>query len=245
MRFRVMALTLGLFAALNAAPVQAGFIANGSFESGFTDWTTIGNASIETVAFGVTPTNGTNQARISTFAGSVSVAGLNTFLDLTPGTIASLRPNPSQGSGFKQTIIGNAGDVLTFDWNFLTNEPTPSGSFNDFAFWSLTSEQGGALLADTFSAPFLTGTAGFNEQLGYRTTSYTLTTSGTFTLGFGVVDVGDTNVGSALLVDNITFAGIANPTPAPATLLIVGVSLGCTALGSLLRRARQTPKAVA
>jgi hypothetical protein len=116
---------------------------NGGFETGdFTGWTTLGETSIETSAFGSGPTQGTSQASLSTegaaFAGSI----IEEFLGLDPGSLDNLGtsldflPFPggvaSQGSAIRQTFTANAGDLLTFDWNFLTNEPSLFPTFNDF-----------------------------------------------------------------------------------------------------------------
>ncbi|MBD2362419.1 PEP-CTERM sorting domain-containing protein [Anabaena minutissima FACHB-250] len=53
------------------------------------------------------------------------------------------------------------------------------------------------------------------------------TTAGTYTLGFGVVDVGDTTVNSALLVDNVKLT----PVPEPTTMfgILMGMGFGYAA----------------
>jgi hypothetical protein len=174
------------------------------FESGnFTNWTTIGDASIETASLGTSPTEGNFQALITTDFPSVPDTALENFLGLSVGTIDSLgNGNATEGSALKlNPITVQAGDVVSFDWNFLTNEGTPSSFFNDFAFVSIspsfTSE-----LADTNSVFVLSPTP-FFEETGYRTFEYRFTTAGTYTIGFGVADVGDTAVGSGLLVDDL------------------------------------------
>jgi hypothetical protein len=108
--------------------------------------------------------------------------------------------NATEGSAMKlSTITVAAGSTLTFDWNFLTNEATPS-SYNDFAFVSIN---GLRELADTNSTFALSPTV-FNEQTGYKQFSYTFRAAGTYTIGLGVVDAGDKTVDSALVVDNFS-----------------------------------------
>lgn len=183
-------------------------IENGGFETGtFVDWQTIGDTSIQTDEFGTNPSAGSFQALLtngfSDSGGSVVNSDLEQFLNLTPGVINSLgNGDVTEGSAIKQTFTANEGDILTFDWNFLTNEATPEETFNDFAFFSITPFT--LELTDTTS-PLFTETLvpDFNEETGYQTTSIAISESGTYTLSFGIVDVGDDIVDSALLVDNI------------------------------------------
>jgi Ca2+-binding RTX toxin-like protein len=173
------------------------------FESGnFTNWATLGNASIQTAAFGTPPTEGNFQALITTASPAVSDAALENFLGLNAGAIDALgNGNATEGSALKlNTITVQAGEVVSFDWDFLTDEGTPS-FFNDFAFVSITPALVSEL-ADTSSVFALSPTP-FNQETGYQTFEYKFTTAGTYTVGVGVVDVGDTVVDSGLLVDNL------------------------------------------
>ncbi|MDJ0745135.1 MAG: pre-peptidase C-terminal domain-containing protein [Xenococcaceae cyanobacterium MO_167.B27] len=183
-------------------------IENGSFETGtFVDWERIGDTSIQTAEFGTNPSDGIFQALLtngfSDSGSSVVDSDIEEFLNLTPGVLDSLgNGDVTEGSAIKQTFTANAGDILTFDWNFLTNEATPEDTFNDFAFFSITPFT--LELADTTS-PLFTDTLvrDFSEETGYQTTSIAISESGTYTLSFGIADVGDDSVDSALLVDNI------------------------------------------
>ena len=188
-----------------------GFIGNGSFETGdFSNWNTIGDTSIETEDLGVFPTDGTSQALITSGAsdsgGSVVDSDLEEFFDLPIGSLDGLTGgDATEGSAIKQTFTAEAGDVVSFDWNFLTNESTPNGSFNDTGFVSVngfTFE-----LADT-SADFsdAADVEGFSSQTGTETLTFSIATAGTYTIGFGAVDVGDSAVDSGLAIDNINIA---------------------------------------
>ncbi len=174
-----------------------------SFETGdFTDWTVLGDTNIETTNFGVNPTDGNYQALLTSGYSSVSNLQLEAFLGLNSGELDSLiSDNATEGSAIKGEVTVEAGDTLKFDWNFLTNEGTPT-YYNDFAFVSI-SDGHLSELADTNST-FNFSNSGFNEETGYGSFSYQFTNSGTFTIAVGVSDAVDGVVDSALLVDNFS-----------------------------------------
>jgi len=181
---------------------------NGSFETGdYQGWNTIGDTSIETDHLGIFPTDGHKQALITTgdsdAGGSVVDGDLEEFLDLKHGSLDNLvHGDAVEGSVIKQTFTVEAGDVVSFDWNFLTNESTPDATYNDTAFFSLN---GFTLeLADT-NAHFQHAdhVDGFDEQTGEQTLTFSIAKAGTYTIGFGVVDVGDDSVDSGLVIDNL------------------------------------------
>ncbi|NEO69492.1 hypothetical protein [Moorena sp. SIO3H5] len=181
----------------------------GGFESSdFTNWQTIGDAIIETEVFGISPTQGSYQALITNGNQSVSIAQLESFLGLNTTELDQLgNGNVNQGSAIQFIpITVEAGDILRFDWNFITNENTSNNVYNDFAFVSISS--GDVLeLADTTS-DFVASTTSFNSQTGYKTFTYEFTTAGTFTFSIGVVDMADSTVDSGLLIDNLTLNGL-------------------------------------
>jgi hypothetical protein len=225
---------MGFSSLLGASPSHAAII-NGGFETGnFTGWTTIGNASIQTSAFGSGPTEGTFEALVSTAEPTVSASTLETFLGVAPGSLNDLgNGNATAGSAIKQTFAANAGDILNFDWNFLTNEFTsPTNFYNDFSFVSLGLV---STLADTRAPIFLSGTpTPFNQQTGFKTFSFTVPTTGTYTLGIGVTDVADTVVDSGLLVDKVKLTSVPEPT---STLGVL--AFGAFGASSLLKRKQQ------
>ena len=215
-------------------------IANGSFETGdFESWNTIGDTSIETGDLGIFPTEGTQQALItngfSDAGGSVEDLDLEEFLDLVPGSLDGLvGGDATEGSAIKQTFTAEAGDVVSFDWNFLTNEFTPDATFNDTAFLSVN---GFTLeLADT-GEDFINASnvAQFNEQTDTQTLTFSIAAAGTYTIGFGVVDVTDEVVDSGLVIDNVAIQSLSSAnftgsldasgsTSSPSVDLILGES---------------------
>ena len=220
----ISATAISLLASSTSA---SGVVLNGSFETGdFTDWTTTGDTSIQDSGFGVTPTNGNYQAALQTHAimTGTSAAGLESFLGLSSGTLTN--SGATEGSAIQQTIGANTGDVLSFDYNFLTDEVPGNSDFNDFAFFTLNNNF--ISLADTLSPElFSPSFSSFAAETGYQSFSYTFTNSGTYTLGFGVVDVdntggGDTGVNSGLLVDNVK----TTPVPEPMTIFGSLAALG-------------------
>jgi hypothetical protein len=246
-RLRGPVAALAVAAVLGAAGsgrARADFI-NGSYETGtFSGWTTIGRTSIQTAAFGVTPTDGTFQALATNTTDSVSASGLETFLGLSAGSLTTLvrggggdpTTTAIEGSGIKQTVTANAGDVLTFAWDFLTRENLPDAFSNDTAFIAIN----GMIfrLANTFSSGFSPAPAatGFLDHTGYRTGfSFTIPSAGSYLVGVGVVDAGDNSIDSGLLVDNFV---LRTGVPEPASVALLGLGgLGFWSLG------RRRPKA--
>lgn len=169
---------------------------NGGFESGnFTGWQTIGNTTIE------------NQQALLTSNG-VPLSDLETFLGPLNLSLNSLgNGDVVRGTAIKQTFTALAGDVLTLDWNFLTNEREfGEASLNDFAFYTLSNSA--TELADTgypngTGSGFVASLPPFSNQTGLRSASIPIPSSGTYTLALGVVDVDFANVNSGLVVDNV------------------------------------------
>ncbi|MCA2588141.1 MAG: PEP-CTERM sorting domain-containing protein, partial [Microcystis sp. M34BS1] len=228
--FKLPTLTLIAVASLLASNPEASpaAIVNGSFETGnFSDWNTTGQTSVETSSFQVTPANGSYQAVLQTcvFVGAcddnqplTNASNLESFLSLSSNQLSNLFV--TEGSAIKQTITANAGDILSFSWNFLTDEDAADVDYRDFAFFTLNNTL--YSLADTQSSfPINPSFSHLTKETGYQPYTITISVSGDYILGFGVVDVDKTGGGnatgnSALLVDNIKLTNIAK-VPEPDT----------------------------
>lgn len=227
-------LTLSSVAALVFGDVLkvSAAVLNSSFESGnFQSWSTAGQVTVEDANFGVTPQDGTYQAVLETLQDTTEVGGsdLENFLGLTVGSLTDL--GVTEGSAIKQTVTLKAGDIISFSWNFLTDQDPSENSYNDLGFFVLN---GFTPLADTTEAANLSLFTRLSRETGYKTASITVQAAGIYLLGFGVVDVdktdsGDTAVNSALLIDNISVTSV----PEPLTLLGVATA---ALLGTVFKR---------
>lgn len=164
-------------------------------------------------------------------AQTASAEDIAAFLGTTLEAIEAINPtNPAalppediepaaatRGSAMRITLDVQAGDTFSFDWFFGTDEG-PNGADDgiiDFAFFSA----GGSLslLASVLDPLELAADGSpFDDQLPpltedgtdyFRNGTLTFSESGTFTIGFAVVDVSDTIVQSGLVIDNITLNG--------------------------------------
>jgi hypothetical protein len=258
MRSTVGLTVVGVLVGLAIPAAAEAAILNGGFEDGFTGWETIGDSRVETSTFGSGSVEGTSQAFLSTafnevigldengnenqggnatcvyFISNFCEDSLEQFLNVSTFEgdtfLDSIATGlPIEGSAIKQTFTAQAGQMLSFSWNFLTNEAVGNNAnpnFNDFAFamLSFNSENLFFPLADSTSATFLANGSNsvFFEETGFKTFSYILPSDGEYTLGLGVVDVGETTVVSGLLVDKVA----AVPEPSSTVGLLVLGALG-------------------
>ena len=138
---------------------------------------------------------------------AVPESQLETFLGLSQGDLSGLNNGPvMNGSAIMQTItVGAGGGTLAFNYDFLTNAPSPASNplaaLDPFAF---TTQASLTDFADNFSpltsAPAQTG---FLYQTGYQSFSVNLA-PGTYSWGLGVVDVTTDQFSSGLLLSDIS-----------------------------------------
>ncbi len=212
-------------------------VVNGSFESLFSSWTNVGPNSAVSSLDGVTPTDGNFMAYLNNGSGSLSVGLQETILSnvlgLPASSITASYPNATEARAVVPDIyLGPNETGLQFDWRFLTNEATPSPSRNDFGFvavWSAANTLTMTGSLDTFSTISSNGSQ-YAAHTNWITKNIPLTPGNTYHLVFGVFDVGDKSIDSALMIDNI------HAIPEPSSLWL-GV-LGGLCLASAIRRQR-------
>lgn len=229
--FKRFSFTTGLLSLLSLASLvspapSSASIANGSFENNnFSNWETFGRTFTKTSTYGSNPTDGTYQALLDTVdlidsTDEEEVAQnlwqFADFLNLEFSQLVNLRfGRVYEGSAIKTSFTAKVGDVLNFDWNFLTDSKDGDdliGLYNDLAFMTLSQDVNE--LADTFS-PLVRSLTVYANETGYQTFQYTFNATGTYTLSIAVADVGDGSSDSALLVDNVKLTTFATPTDPP------------------------------
>jgi hypothetical protein len=214
------------------------------FESGLPPASTTGDAQTIGTFEGIAPPQGSNQLLLTTINqtsdsttplsgvghDAVNVAAISAFTGVPTATLRFNATNTGQeGSAFKMTLGLNVGDVLTFNWDFLTSEdPAATVPTQDFGFASLvlagTVVNYQTLGNTTAASGSLAGPTFFNETGNsgnhFSTYQFTITQAGTYTLGIGIMDAKNTAGPSGLLVDNIQVAAV--PEPSAVGLTIAG-----------------------
>jgi hypothetical protein len=156
-------------------------------------------------------------------ADTATKAELADFLGTTVEAIEAINPRfgvegeeVTRGSAIRRSFQVNAGDTLSFDWLFGTDEG-PLNAANDivdFAFFAVNGlldrlassadplAPSGATLFTEYRVPDVLG-----STPGFETFTVNFAESGTITLAFGVVDTTDIIVESGLILDNIQLNG--------------------------------------
>lgn len=203
-----------------AFTVEAQTPLNGGFESGFTGFETIGNATIQGTGFGTGPTEGSNLALLTNDfafggAGPAPAVGIGDFLGGDGGFFFD--DDLTEGSALSFEVFGEVGSSLSFDFNFFTSEATPNVGFNDAAFLTIDG-QVVSTLADSNSSfsPSDVASTTFPQETGFSNFEFAFENAGPVNVGFAVLDEGDTIVSSALAIDNILVVPTTEPQPMPS-----------------------------
>jgi len=232
------------------SPAFALSLSNGGFETGsLNNWQAIGLVNIETSSFGSGPKEGKFQAFLNTEDGTsmdtASIDSIETFLGVPQGLVDSIHPaagsnfGAKDGSAIKQNFHASEGEILSFQYNFLTSDGLWGGGVDpdasrDVSFITLAGPNLliGRTLSDTLDIPnapentlvsinpFLSSRTFFNLETGFRDVSIVLPNDGTYTVGFGVVNSGFVGASSGLLVDQVATTSPL-PTPEPSTMLLM------------------------
>ncbi|MEM8613077.1 MAG: filamentous hemagglutinin N-terminal domain-containing protein [Cyanobacteria bacterium P01_H01_bin.105] len=204
------------------------------------NWDSLGEVLFETSEFGTGPTPAPAQIVLNSGENTVSQAVLETFLGLNPGDLDSLGSGDAvNGTGVRTSFTAQAGDTVSFDWNFVTDQD-PGMVFDDNDFAVVVLSGAPTLLANTgfpdgTSSGLTPSPDGF-ENFGIRFFSFdfgtgtesfeaTLPAAGDYTLGIALINEGNAFDQSLLLVDNVT----------PEPVLISDESLLATSQALILR----------
>ncbi|MCC6353031.1 MAG: hypothetical protein IT577_04040 [Verrucomicrobiae bacterium] len=196
-------------------------ITNGGFETGaLAPWRSTGVVSVATGSVSnIAPAEGSFQAVISGFPGTVSQAALETFLGLAPGALNSINTigGPADGSAMAQTIDLQAGDWVEFSWAFAPNGQA-SGSENlDSLFYTLH-----LVSATPSSVVVLTNNAASGSAIGYQVhNTGPVAQSGQYVLGFGVFN----NASFGSNIDPIALIDAVIPEPSAVCAVALGAAV--------------------
>ncbi|MDP3820856.1 MAG: hypothetical protein Q8R33_05205 [Burkholderiales bacterium] len=232
-------LLVGAAIAASAAGAKAQQIDNGGFEAGLAGWAVFGDASLQGSApeglsqLWLTTASATEQDDFPLAAGALNRSGVGAIVVGSPGgletavglPLTALDPDLAngivafEGSAASRSVSANAGDVLSFSWNFGTSD-----SFADYAFFVVDGER--FTLADTSQALLPTSFLGNSFETGVATYSHVFANAGAHQISFGVVDIGDFGVTSTLAIDNVQIS----PVPEAPAVLMLFAGLAAAAL---------------
>lgn len=171
-------------------------ISQAAFITDISAWSRIGDGGLLSDAATVTTaiSTGTDDPTNLNVSGNDPV----TDSDLETFTMINFFANGytvNEGSALKQTFSVLAGDTISFDWQYLTNEAT-----SDFAFASLD----GTFILLTESASAANVPAfGFSRSVSGTYTSAPFAVDSTVTLAIGVAETDDFSISSGLRIPTI------------------------------------------
>lgn len=230
---RTLALLAAALASLSAMPAQA--LTNGSFESGFTGWSHMGDATIYAdlasdgflvALIGTASVDQNDDGLVGLSPGEANFSGISPAPVADPGGLAAAlglaanafdgTASAIEGSAVWQEITVNAGDTLFLDWTFVSIDPR----VGDYAFAAIGDQV--FHLADGNDIVFVDDGIGFSMG---QTFSHVFAQGGTTRLAMGVVDVGDTLGTSLVVADNARIVAAPVPEPEAYALMLAGLGL--------------------
>ena len=227
--------TLAMLFAGNAFAVS-----NGSFSSGLNGWSAIGDVNLQAGAILMTTASVDFEDDFPEVAGAFNasgnpaietgvVGGLEQFIGIPFGDLDLDSNTAYEGSALMQSFNVNAGDTLTFNWNYFTTEPNTgvTNELLDYAFVSINGTV--TMLANRFNA--VNPSLPYDYTTGFQTYSQTFNNATFVTLAFGVVDTNDYIGTSALWFDNVAVV----PEPETYALMLAGLGL----IGFVSRKRKQ------
>lgn len=128
----------------------------------------------------------------------------------------------------KQSFTANAGEIVSFDWNFLTTADNVNSTFfNDYAFVTIVPVSSAGKppvkLADTFNAFHPSTSSLFDMETGFQTYTFRVSQTSEYLIGVGIVDVNDATMASGIVVDNFTIT--PSSVPEPTSMIPLGIGI--------------------
>ncbi|MEZ6119877.1 MAG: lamin tail domain-containing protein [Pirellulaceae bacterium] len=184
--------------------VRPSLVNAGFGQADFSSWEVNGTTSIVDTDFGVSPTEGSLHALVSTTNSNSTRLGIERFLDLERFALDNTgNGSVTRASAISREVTVTAGGKISFDWNFLTND-----SFNlDFAFVTIEGVDGVQVLANSDSKLKPSTSREFAGETGYQSFQHVFETAGTYKLGIGVAQQDAAVDDSAVLIDNLHVDG--------------------------------------
>jgi hypothetical protein len=237
-----VAIFLLSFPAIGAA-VDISLINQGFETNTLSGWTTTGDVFTTTgttiTTFFGSPTwqvnpNGNYMAQLN--SNDISANALDAFFGLAVGTINSVvipgNGGVTDGAGILQGFSGLVGDKVAMYWDYVARDYL---DFNDTAFAVIItpSDSTVQLLSSIGSGGIAVGTSGSSNWQKFE---YTLPADGNYTIGFGVVNTGDTFLDAALFLDDQAGQATHHGVPEPTTMLLLGLGLGLFGIAGVRRK---------
>jgi len=145
----------------------------------------------------VTPVSGAETTTWITTPGVGTTGSVFTGVGMPtiPLVTVDVETNATNGSGIHTVLEVSKGDAVTFSWSFDADDYTP---FNDFGFVVIDGKT--TKLADISQV-------GDDNAIGWGTVTYVATADGPLQIGLGVMNTGDLEGESHLLIDKLAVNG--------------------------------------
>ena len=141
---------------------------------------------------------------------STDINAIKSYLTYQSQNGGGGNPTPTNASSIKRSVFLEAGKTYTYAWNYLSTDYTP---FNDGSLVAITGGPGNATVNNETGGYALLGftnpgtgnyATGSYGSTGWQLIQFTVSATGTYTLGFMSFNLGDTALSPILFIDEIT-----------------------------------------